>query len=103
MSDEQVSKNWLANTTAKLKIEYKAEILDGAPPTPFVPPPVDSGYVSISGFQEFRKLKKKLLVQPSDMHPTGRKLYQQVAAQMKVIQIARIKKSCRRCEKMVQE
>ena len=26
-----------------------------------------------------------------------------IAAQMKVVQIARIKKSCRRCEKMVQE
>ena len=30
-------------------------------------------------------------------------LLDMIAAQMKVIQIARIKKSCRRCEKMVQE
>ena len=30
-------------------------------------------------------------------------LLDMIAAQMKVIQIARIKKSCRRCERMVQE
>jgi hypothetical protein len=30
-------------------------------------------------------------------------LLDMIAAQMKVLQIARIKKSCRRCEKMVQE
>ncbi len=30
-------------------------------------------------------------------------LLDMIAAQMKVVQIARIKKSCRRCEKMVQE
>jgi transposase len=30
-------------------------------------------------------------------------LFDMIAAQMKVVQIARIKKSCRRCEKMVQE
>ncbi|WP_368184624.1 hypothetical protein [Aestuariibius sp. HNIBRBA575] len=79
MSDEQVSKNWLANITTKLKIEYKAEILEGAPPTPFVPPPIDSGYVSISGFQEYSKLKKQVLVQPNDMTANGRKLYHEVS------------------------
>jgi transposase len=30
-------------------------------------------------------------------------LLDMIAAQMKVVQIARIKKSCRRCEKIVQE
>jgi transposase len=30
-------------------------------------------------------------------------LLDMIAAQMKVLQIARIKKSCRRCERMVQE
>lgn len=71
MSDEEVSKSWLADITAKLKIAYKAEILEGAPPTPFVPPPIDSGYVSISGFQEYSKLKKQVLVQPNDMMSIG--------------------------------
>lgn len=58
MSDEEVSKSWLADITAKLKIAYKAEILEGAPPTPFVPPPIDSGYVSISGYSRIQQIEK---------------------------------------------
>ncbi|MEP4988146.1 MAG: hypothetical protein ABJV68_10685 [Paracoccaceae bacterium] len=79
MSNEQVSKGWLADTTAKLKIAYKAEILDGAPPTPFIPPPIDSGYVSISGFQEYRKLRKQVLIQSKNMTANGRKLHHEVS------------------------